>query len=270
VTAIVPIKPTGSKEAIFFTPGGDGAGGALLVYGTVARLLDADQPFFGLRARGVDDDAEPHASVEAMAADYLAEIRAVQPNGPYFFGGECIGGVVAYEMAQQARAAGDDVGLLVLFDSRPPRRTSLVRHRIRLACVGVRRASQRVLGPLPTDPVGVPLAPEGAEGARLRLHRWIDGRLPYPFWEAPVGFRPEWAAYQRKLLRHRPRPYAGTLTLLLSAEYAGKRVDRDWAALVDGVEVHLTPGDHHTYIREHAPETAAILAACLDRARART
>ena len=54
----------------------------LLVYARLTRYLNPDQPFYGLRARGVDDLVEPHESVEAMAAEHLEEIRKVQPTRP--------------------------------------------------------------------------------------------------------------------------------------------------------------------------------------------
>ena len=54
-----------------------------------------------------------------MAAHYLTEIRALHPEGPYFLGGACFGGILALEVAQQLHAQGQQVALLVLFDARP-------------------------------------------------------------------------------------------------------------------------------------------------------
>ena len=56
-----------------------------------------------------------------MAADYLRQIRSVQPRGPYFLGGFSFGGLVAFEMAQQLRQSGQQLALLVLIDPTPPR-----------------------------------------------------------------------------------------------------------------------------------------------------
>ena len=56
-----------------------------------------------------------------MAAHYIEEIRTLQPEGPYFIGGHCIGGLIAFEMAQQLHRQGERVGLLALFDSYAPR-----------------------------------------------------------------------------------------------------------------------------------------------------
>ena len=85
-----------------------------------SRYLGDDQPCYGIRPHGQDGRKAPD-TVEEMAADYLRQIRGVQPQGPYLIGGFSFGGLVAYEMAQQLRQSGQDVGLLVLIDPTPPR-----------------------------------------------------------------------------------------------------------------------------------------------------
>jgi thioesterase domain-containing protein len=55
-----------------------------------------------------------------MATHYIKEIQTVQPHGPYFLGGYCMGGAVAYEMAQQLAAQGEQVALLALIESTHP------------------------------------------------------------------------------------------------------------------------------------------------------
>src|SRR5207247_2470137 len=57
------------------------------------------------------------ATIEEMAARYLSELRVAQPNGPYRLGGWSMGGVVAFEMAQQLTSLGQEVALLALVDS---------------------------------------------------------------------------------------------------------------------------------------------------------
>ena len=97
-----------------------GVGGNVLGYHDLSRLLGTEQPFYALQSRGLSGAEEPLRSIEGMATAYLAEIRAVQPEGPYHLLGVCMGGVVAYEMAQQLSAAGQRVGLLALLEPRPP------------------------------------------------------------------------------------------------------------------------------------------------------
>src|SRR5207237_2136258 len=88
-------------------------------YVNLARHLGAEQPVYGFRSRGLDGKDE-FARLEEMAAQYIADMRIVQPRGPYHLGGYCFGGSVAYEMARQLSAQGEQVGLLALINCSPP------------------------------------------------------------------------------------------------------------------------------------------------------
>jgi len=55
-------------------------------------------------------------SIEYLAAQYLSEIRQVQPKGPYHFCGFSAGGMIAFEIARQLLADGDKVGALLLVE----------------------------------------------------------------------------------------------------------------------------------------------------------
>ena len=84
----------------------------------LAAMAVPDSPFFVLPTIGADDETEPW-TIEGMAARHVAELRKVQPGGPYRLVGFCVGGIVAYEMARQLRAAGERVDRLVVIDSSP-------------------------------------------------------------------------------------------------------------------------------------------------------
>ncbi|MFL5384365.1 MAG: amino acid adenylation domain-containing protein, partial [Longimicrobiaceae bacterium] len=114
---LVAIHAAGTRPPIFCV---HPAGGTVFRYSDLARALGPDQPFHGLQARGVNDDAEPLATVDEMASRYLDAIRTAFPRGPYVLGGWSAGGVIAYEMARRLREAGDDVPLLVLLDTHAP------------------------------------------------------------------------------------------------------------------------------------------------------
>jgi thioesterase domain-containing protein len=109
----VPLQESGSRTPIFFVHPGDGD---VLAYVQLARRLGADQPSYALRARGVDDGRPLPDSLEEMASDYVDEIRQVQPRGPYIVGGFCVGGPIAFEMARQLDAAGEQVATILLLD----------------------------------------------------------------------------------------------------------------------------------------------------------
>jgi len=111
---LVAIQPAGSRPPLFCF---HGAGGNVLIYRDLSRHLGLDQPFYGLQAQGLDGSLPPLTKIEDMAVLYVKEIRRVQPHGPYFLGGYCGGGTIAYEAAQQLRGAGERVALLAMFDT---------------------------------------------------------------------------------------------------------------------------------------------------------
>jgi len=115
--ALVAIQPSGTKPPFFVVPG---VGGNVLVFARLSNQLGHEQPVYGLQARGLDGEALPFTRVEEMAAHYVQEICAVRPKGPYLIGGTCTGGVVAYEMAQQLVAQGEQV-ILAIMESWHPR-----------------------------------------------------------------------------------------------------------------------------------------------------
>jgi amino acid adenylation domain-containing protein len=138
-SSLVAIQPLGSKPPFFCV---HAAAGNVLFYSDLARHLGSDQPFYGLQAQGLDGDEDPYNRVEEMASHYIDEIRTVQPKGPYLLGGLSFGGVLAYEMAQQLRAQGEKVGLLVLFDTYGPDYPKI--SLLRLARDKAKRETQRI------------------------------------------------------------------------------------------------------------------------------
>jgi phthiocerol/phenolphthiocerol synthesis type-I polyketide synthase E len=111
---LVAIQSSGSRPNFFCV---HGAGGNVLIYRDLALRLGPDQPFYGLQCPGLDGTCAPLTKIEDLAALYVKEIRKKQPRGPYFLGGYCMGGTVAYEVAQQIQAQGEQVALLALFDT---------------------------------------------------------------------------------------------------------------------------------------------------------
>jgi thioesterase domain-containing protein/acyl carrier protein len=112
-SALVPVKTTGNRTPLFCVH----ADGGAFFYLNFAKYLADDQPFYGLQARGLDPKEEPFTSLQEMAAYYVSEIRKVQPQGPYFLGGFSVGGIFAYEMAQQFVSAGQEVSVLAMLDA---------------------------------------------------------------------------------------------------------------------------------------------------------
>src|SRR6185437_15171145 len=88
-----------------------------LLYRYLALRLDGRHPIYGLHPHVLPGVPMAHTRIADIAAWYVARIRTVQPHGPYFLGGLCAGGVIAFEMALQLRAAGERVGLVALLDA---------------------------------------------------------------------------------------------------------------------------------------------------------
>jgi thioesterase domain-containing protein len=115
--SLVPIQRGDGRTPLFCI---HGAGGNVLIFRDIAKALDPRQPVFGLQAHGIDGATEPHSTIEAMATAYLAELRHVQPHGPYLLMGYSGGGVVAFEMARQLTFEGEEIGLLAFLDTFHP------------------------------------------------------------------------------------------------------------------------------------------------------
>jgi len=111
---VVAIQPDGTRPILFCV---HGAGGNVLIYRELSQHLGCDQPFYGLQCQGLGGQQPLLTKIEEMASLYVQEIQSVQPHGPYFLGGYCMGGTVAYEIAQQLTARGEQVALLAFFDT---------------------------------------------------------------------------------------------------------------------------------------------------------
>jgi len=114
---LVPIQPNGSKLPLFCVHAG---GGTVLFYRGLSKYLGSDQPVYGLQPKGLDGKQKFQKTIEEMAEHYINEIRTIQPEGPYYLGGYCFGGVVIFEMAQQLISQGFKVALLANFNAVSP------------------------------------------------------------------------------------------------------------------------------------------------------
>ncbi|GHH43356.1 amino acid adenylation domain-containing protein [Lentzea cavernae] len=112
---LLPLR-SGTRTPLFCVHPGAGIG---WVYTSLLDHLDRDQPVHALQARGVRDPHAVPGSVAEMAADYVEQIRAVQPHGPYQLLGWSFGALVAHAMAVRLQELGEPVELLALLDGYP-------------------------------------------------------------------------------------------------------------------------------------------------------
>ena len=239
---IIPMRTTGSRQPFFCVAVMDA-----FAYVHLARYLDEDQPFYVLHPLGLLSLDDPDINVQELATQYVEEVRAVQPKGPYFLGGMCSGGTIAYEMSQQLMSQGQEVALLAMIDAPLPGGGKLrkVTHLVQ-RCFHHFRALWRQERGTRLDYIR----------ARLRtLKRRLLGAGGAAGDEA--GFEAYWApihrAYRRALPRYVPEPYAGRVAMFLGTETPmGPPFDPRlaWRSLLKGTEVHVVPGDHTSMLRD--------------------
>jgi acyl transferase domain-containing protein/thioesterase domain-containing protein/acyl carrier protein len=117
---VVPMHagPVAGETPLFIVAG---MFGNVLNLSHLAHLLGEARPVYAIQARGLYGDSPPHENFEEMAADYLEEVKKVQPKGPYLLGGYSGGGIAAYEMARQLLSQGESVAGVILMDTPLPR-----------------------------------------------------------------------------------------------------------------------------------------------------
>ena len=143
--SLVAIQPEGSKPPLFCI---HAAGANVLIYRPLSRHLGNDQPVYALQAQGLDGQTKPYNRVEDMAAHYIKEMRALQPEGPYHLLGASFGGLVVYEMAYQLIHQGQAVGLLAMLNTDCPLysfRKRVASHLVHLRQLGPRVYAGAVL-----------------------------------------------------------------------------------------------------------------------------
>ena len=126
----VALKTGGSLPPFFCVHALDGGVDGFRL---LAEKLSPERPFYGIRSPSLDGDLSDIESMEALAAHYVDEMCAIQPQGPYFIGGYSMGGRVAFAMAHRLKELDQKVGLLVLLDSRSYIGRRLPRPKERLA-----------------------------------------------------------------------------------------------------------------------------------------
>jgi thioesterase domain-containing protein/acyl carrier protein len=260
-SSLVLVQAGGPKPPFYYV---HGPGGDVLHLRKLAILLGRDQPCYGLQARGLYGTEPPHRRIEDMAAHYVAEIRAHQPRGPYFIGGFCFGGQIAYEMARQLHAQGEEVALVAMIDSyvrrssdssrAPVPRSHAVRRaarRLRFHAATLRRldraARWRYLATRVTN-------------ARTKLHIGLWRALDRVF--ARTGLpRPTTLELRDLTLIHyeagrsyAPPPYAGAVALFVtqeSSEPATNDPRLAWKKLAaGGARVYTIAGTHDTILED--------------------
>ncbi len=205
---LVPLREEGPRPALFLLHGTQGQAN---VSPEFLASLGSRLPVYAFQGRGLDGTTTPNETVEAMAEEYLAALRSVQPEGPYLLGGLCAGGYVAMLMANRLRAERETVLPLLLIDP-------------------------------PAPPFLPTAAPPGAANPQQAVEHEIEMELRKRHelgnFQLDLGDsrRREASvrvvvAFEKALAAFQPEPFDGPVHLLLSAEFRARNRWRKPAAI---------------------------------------
>ncbi|MER5761807.1 amino acid adenylation domain-containing protein [Streptomyces sp. NPDC002082] len=166
---LLPLRTEGDLAPLFCV---HPAIGLSWSYSGLLPHLDRRQPLYGLQARRFSEPDAPAPGLEEMVEDYLREIRAVQPSGPYSLLGWSFGGIVAHSLAVRLQAEGEEVALLALMDSYLPT-DGWESAQLSYDSPEVLGAITESIGHDPTSPES-PLAGLGAEGLSALVGVFVD------------------------------------------------------------------------------------------------
>ncbi|MFK7753072.1 MAG: SDR family NAD(P)-dependent oxidoreductase [Sedimentitalea sp.] len=252
-------NPGASKRPFFLVAG---MFGNVLNLRHLALMLGRERPVYGLQARGLIGDDAPHTNMQEAAADYIAELRSIQPEGPYLLGGFSGGGITAYEMARQLEAEGEEIAQLVLLDTPLPVRPELnARDKAMIKVQEMREKGLRFFG----------------EWAGNRI-RWEIEKRRNPglseLSQTPVFNNQKIeAAFRTALIGYDLQPWDGPVALFrpqldrhwkvsggqwVSTEREYVYPDNAWTAWAPRTEVIEVPGDHDSMVL--APNVSVLAA----------
>ncbi len=251
-----------SKPPIFFVQ-------ARVGYHAVAAALGSDQPVYVIPT----DDLflqDTDRSLSDLTSELVQRLRSQQPQGPYYLGGWCLAGRVAFAVASELRRQGEEVGLLAIIDMPAPRLARLSRG------AGLRNFAARIgwhVRYLKHSNRGQ--SREWFAGA----FRGVNWHARYRAWKGAHFIFRRLGRPLPKSLRHPTRllaevtrkdttvSYPGRITLFRPSERAFDRYDSEdlgWGKIAaGGVDVHEIPGLKHTLLRANATEVGRRLKKCL-------
>jgi len=213
---VVVVNARGQRPPFVFLHGDFQAGG--FYSRALALALGPDQPTLIVHPHGLAGDAVP-ATIEAMATDRILAVRRFRPEGPYAIGGHCNGALVAFEMARQLVAAGDEVLAVVLIESRAP-------------------------GPV--------AEPADAAGAYVKFNQRGEPTLL-----APRDRLSEIELlYTRAIDAYAGGRLDAHAIVIQAQEWSTPSRDAGWARLAASWEGHVVSGGHVTMITRHLDELA--------------
>lgn len=262
---VVPIQPGGSKPPFFCF--GYGAGPVFL---PLSRRLGSNQPVLGVDPTLLDTSRLPiPCAMEDIAAYIAKQIRKLQSDGPYYLGGVCGGGLMAYETASQLVAQGQRIALLALFEPHTAHHDYFVVHSTGFGPSWMKKRLKfhwENLRQLQSKETKAYIRDHMRERSRV-LRAYLSTR----FWNMFGVIRSQARNGRLRSIRntlglayqtYRPRPFAGPVLLFQATRREpGSDWEREyWQQLASNLEVQEVPGCSNWLVRFFMEPSVEILA----------
>jgi aspartate racemase len=243
-SSLMVVQPNGSHTPFFWVHGDHS-------FAILPGYLGPDQPLYGLEHQSQDGRPARYTRVEDIAAHYLREVRSACPRGPYLLGGYSFGAVVAFEMAQQLRKAGEQPDVLFLLD--PPGKdmgTVPIADRVRRHVheTGSQSGSDKLrhLWQLVRSLLHLHVGSKISKAlARLRVRLYLFMHRPLP---PSLRSRYIWDLYTEAMRDYVPQRYSGPVTLVTPGETRYKP-RLDWTKLIATAPRVIQFSGDHTVLR---------------------
>jgi acyl carrier protein len=219
---LVVLHPDGPRPPLVLLHGDLSGGG--FYSRALARHLGPDQPMVVVHPHTLLAGPLP-ATIGAMAEDRIRALRKVRPRGPYVLAGYCNGGYVAFEMARQLVAAGEDVPVCVLLETHPP------------------------------------LGDAGAEDGEYVL---LDASGSPRMLTATDHQSEMHIAYRRAMDAYEGGPYGGLVVSINSHDVLAN-AEAGWRKLAPDFEGHRIRDTHVRIVTHRAAEMAVVIGRAIDR-----
>jgi thioesterase domain-containing protein/acyl carrier protein len=265
---LVPIQPNGTRPPVYWLPGGGGL--SVMAFRNVSYLLGNDQPVFGLEA-DLDLERAPR-DLKGLARSYIDAIREYQPRGPYYLLGFSLGCFVAYEIAVQLREMGEEIALLVAFDTEVNTDVS-PQDKVRINVQRTQYRAQRLFTSAPGDMVRYAKFVAGQLRARIGAKAAPKKEEPPTVFETIIARNVD--AIHAYAAQRLPT-FDGKITAVLAEDTSMHGVHPDidprlnWRhTCTGGMEVFRVPGNHLSMLdAPHVETLAATLRECIVRVQA--
>jgi len=230
-SSIVPLRASGKRPPLFCIHAG---GGHTFFYNGLIQYLEEEQPVYSVQPHGLESIDKLHNSIEEMTAEYLHDIKKIQPHGPYIILCHCFSIMVGIEIIRQLRMEGQEEVLLINVDTPFPK--DLLLEKVKLSLW------EKLKYPFTLTRFQI------YEFVSFRIERWID------IAKQEKSLKPIVENLTRLYLAYQWKPVKSKKVYIRSEHYlkkVGKEDETNWKTIfLEGIEVYNVKGRHRDLFTE--------------------